>query len=522
MLPLSHNIIHMVLRLTIILLLLSPAASARFRVAIGGFMHESNSFNPAKTTLADYSIQEAGKSKEDLIDLWGRSSSEISGYIAGARREGFDVVPTLHANATPKGPLTTECFNTITGRLIAKFQSVGKIDGILLALHGAMVVDGYPQGDEEIVRRFRKAFGNDLPIIVTHDYHANVSPETVKLATVLITYKQVPHLDTKDRGMQAARIMNGILKGQIKVTKAVVKPPMVYNIIFQNTYAKPYLPITQATIELEKNPKVLAASANGGYQYGDVPWMGPSVIIATNNDQALADREAKRIADMMWATRDQLKLNIPTPAEAVKRAMAAPKFPITLMDTGDNIGGGSAGDSTFILDELIKQKASGWVVAMADPAALNAAVKAGIGGGFDMLVGGKTDNMHGKPVRVKGRVKSLHDGHYIETEVRHGGGRYHQLGLAAVIEAEGSTRDLPNVLLVTAERSSPNSLHQLISVGIYPQRQKILVAKGTIAPRAAYEPIAAEIVYVDSPGATAVNPARFQFKLARKDLFGLK
>jgi microcystin degradation protein MlrC len=316
--------------------------------------------------------------------------------------------------------------------------------------------------------------------------------------------------------------MNRILKGEVKVTKAVVKPPMIYNIIFQNTYQKPFLPITQATIDIEKNPKVLAASASGGYQYADVPFVGPTVIVATNNDQALADREAKRIADMMWATRDQLKLNIPAPAEAVRRAMNAPRFPVALMDTGDNIGGGSAGDSTFILEELLKQKATGWVFVVADKAAVQAAVKAGIGGAFDMAVGGKTDQMHGKPIRVRGRVKSLHDGSYIETEVRHGGGRYHELGLAAVIEAEGSTRDLPNILLLTTRRSSPNSLHQLISVGIYPQRQRILVAKGTIAPRAAYEPVAAEIVYVDSPGATAVNPARFEFKLARPGLFGIK
>ncbi len=513
----------MTLRLILLCLLLSASVlDAKFRVAVGGFKHESNSFNPAKTTLADYTIQEAGKMKEDPLDLWGRSNSDVSGFIAGGKQEGFELLPALVADATPKGPLTTETYDTITARLIAKFKSLGKIDGILLALHGAMVVEGYPHGDEETMRRMRKAFGDQLPIIVVSDYHANVSPETVKLATVLITYKQVPHLDTKERGIQAAHIMNGILSGKVKVTKAIVKPPMVYNIIFHNTYQKPFLPITQATIELEKNPKVLAASANGGYQYADVPWTGPAVTIATNNDQALADREAKRIADMIWNLRDQLKLNIPTPAQAVKAAMAAPKFPVALMDTGDNIGGGSAGDSTFILEELLKQKATGWVFVIADPAAVKAAVKAGIGGTFDMPVGGKTDNMHGKPVRIKGRVKSLHDGNYIETEVRHGGARYHELGLSAVIEAEGSTRDLPNILLLTTERSSPNSLNQIISCGIYPQRMKILVAKGTIAPRAAYEPVAAEIVYVDSPGATAVNPARFTYKLARPGLFGIK
>ena len=147
---------------------------------------------------------------------------------------------------------------------------------------------------------------------------------------------------------------------------------------------------------------------------------------------------------------------------------------------------------------------------------------AGVGGQFDQLVGGKTDRFHGEPVRIRGRVKSLHDGRYIEPEVRHGGGRYNDMGHTAVIEVEGSTRELSNLLLLTYRRTSPNSLHQLISNGVNPRRQKILVAKGCIAPRAAYEPIAARLIEVDTPGLTAVNPKRFTYKHVRRPLFGLE
>jgi microcystin degradation protein MlrC len=137
------------------------------------------------------------------------------------------------------------------------------------------------------------------------------------------------------------------------------------------------------------------------------------------------------------------------------------------------------------------------------------------------MVGGKTDKIHGDPVRVKGRVKAMHDGQYVELEVRHGGGRYKSMGPTSVIEVEGSTRDLPNLLLLTNSPTSPNSLHQLISNGVYPERQRILVAKGTTAPRAAYEPIAARIVEVNSGGAADVNPKRFTFKHIRRPLFGV-
>jgi microcystin degradation protein MlrC len=498
----------------------SDAQTRRPLVAIGSIMHESNSFNPAKTTVKDYHVEE--RPAPDLLERWSRSNSEVAGYIEGGQKAGIDLYPTVYANATPKGPLTDETFNNLVARLVNHLKDAPKLDGVLLALHGAMVVDSHPHGDAEIVRRVREAIGPAMPLIVTHDFHANVSPEIVKLSTVLITYKQNPHLDTKDRGIQAATLMGRILRREIKPVQTVVKPPMVYNIVFQNTYAPPLLPITQESMRLEKeNPKILAVSVSGGYQYADVAYMGPSVIVATDNDPALAEREAKRLSDMLWANREEIRLRLPDAAAAVKDAMTASKFPVALFDMGDNIGGGSAGDSTFLLDELVRQNATGWVVVIADPAAVDAAVKAGIGGTFDMAVGGKTDKMHGSPVRVRGRVKSLHDGKYIETAVRHGGGRYHEMGLTAVIEADGSTRDLANILVVTTRRSSPNSLHQLINVGVYPERQRILTVKGTIAPRAAYEPVAARIVPVDTPGATAVNPARYKFTRVRERLFGI-
>jgi len=384
-----------------------------------------------------------------------------------------------------------------------------------------MVVETYPHGDVELTRRVRELVGPKMPIVITHDFHANVSPDIVKLSNALVTYKEVPHIDAKECGLRAASIMAGAVSGKVKPVQAIAKPPMIYNIVYHYTKKPPLLPIVEESKRLEQQPKILAASVPGGYQYADVPQIGPSVIVVTDNDPELAEREAKRLSDMLWATRDQLAFNLPDAAAAVKMAMQSDRFPVSLMDMGDNIGGGSAGDSTFLLHELIAQKAEGWVVVIADPEAVRAAVKSGIGGRFDMAVGGKTDQFHGKPERVRGIVRSLHLGRYVEPEVRHGGFRYYDMGVTAVIEAEGSTPDLANLLLVTTLRSSPNSLHQLISNGVYPQRQKILTAKGAIAPRAAYEPVSARIIEVDTPGLTAVNPARFTYKLARRPLFGL-
>lgn len=492
-------------------------------IGVAGISHESNSFNIYKTNLEDFNVN-IKEGREERIDRFfanGNAKNISAGYIEGARRFGLELYPTIVTSATPKGPLTTETFNTLMNEIIRDLKAGPKLQGILLNLHGAMIVDDYPSGDQEIVKRVREAFGPEMPIIVTHDFHANITPEIIKYSDVLITFKENPHLDTYDRGMQAAEIMSKMVRKEVRPVQAVVKTPMVYNIAYQSTFMKPLLPITTESKELEKNPKILAASVSGGYQYADVPWMGPAIVVVTNNDPELAEREAKRLSNMLWDTREDTRLNNPKPAEAVKMAMAHEGRPVVLIDMGDNIGGGSSGDSSFLLEELIKQGANGWAMVIADPEAYKMAEKAGVGNSFDFEVGGKTDQLHGKPVRVKGEVRSLNVGRYLETEIRHGGGRYWNMGHTAVIQVEGSTLDEPNLLLLTTLRASPNSAHHFVSNGVYVERQKILVVKGAIAPRVAYEPFASLLISVDSPGATAINPSWFKYYNIREGLFGI-
>ena len=491
------------------------------RIAVGGISAESNSLYPKARPMRE---SRETQSREEWMAEAAKANTVASGVVEAAKKVGLDVYPVLRAGAGSLGYVEKASFDEALDKLVNQLKTANPpFEGVLLILHGAMVVEGYPHGDAEVVRRVREGMGKQFPIVVTHDFHANVSEDIVRHSDVLITYKENPHLDTKDRGVQAATILANMIAGKVKPVQAIAKPPMIVNIVYQDTFHEPFKPVTDESRRLEReNPKILAASVPGGYQWADVPAMGPSAIVVTDNDPELAEREAKRLSDMLWAIRDKLIFKSPDPATAVREAMAADKFPVVLMDTGDNIGGGSAGDGTFILAELVKQKAQGWVMVVADAAANKAAFAAGIGGAFDQMVGGKTDKIHGAPVRIKGRVKALRDGQYVETEIRHGGGRYKSMGLTSVIEVEGSTRDLPNLLLLTNGATSPNSLHQLISNGVYPERQRILVAKGTTAPRAAYEPVAARIVEVNSGGATDVNPKRFTFKHVRPGLFGLE
>ena len=482
-------------------------------IAIGGIMHESNTFSDTPTDYAAFSHTFAN----NIIKMWGEAHHEIGGFIQGATDYNYTVYPTMMAAATPAGRVTDDAFDRLTDMLIQHLKSVLNCEGVLLALHGAMVTESYPDGDGEVLRRLRDALGRDIPIVVTLDQHANVSEQMVAESTALVIYKTTPHIDQRQRGLHAAELMMRILKDGVAPTQALAKPPMLLNIRYHVTSAAPMNAILNAAKQVEQNPNVLAANVAVGYPYADVHEAGPSFVVVTDNNPQLAQDEAARLSDMLWGIRGELTLDLPDAPQAVQQAISldASQHPVILVEMGDNIGGGSPGDSTFILSELLQQGASGFVVVVYDPEGVQSCIQAGVSEAVSLEVGGKMDNRHGDPVAINGRVRLIHDGQYIETEPRHGGQRYHNQGLTAVIEVGGS------LVVLTSRRQTPFSLQQLLSLGINPSDMQMIVVKAAVAYRAAYEPIAGTIIEVDTPGLTAVNPLHFEYHDIRRPVFPL-
>ena len=486
------------------------------RIAIAGFMHESNTFAVFPTTLDQFHIQRGA----DVIDYYRPTFHEMAGYIKGADEYDFELHPLIGADATPGGPVTAETYEAIVGELLSSLKAaLPQIDGLLLALHGAMVAEGFPQADGETVRRVREVVGPDFPLFVTHDYHGNVPPSLVEDATALIIYKTCPHIDQPERGLQAAELLVRTIRGEVKPVSTIVKPEVLFNIVYHNTSTGPMQKLMDAAIALENKPGILATSIAAGYQYADVPYMGPSIVVIADGDAALAQREAERLGQQMWDLRSELIPHVPNAAEAVRIAMNSTEFPIGLFELGDNIGGGSAGDATIILEQLLAQKADGWVVALYDPEAVQTCFAAGIGGTVHLQVGGKLDDMHGAPQTVTGYVRTLCDGKFEETQRRHGGRRYHDQGLTAVIEVNRPTPGKGGLILLNSNRMPPMSIHELTCGGIVPEQQRILVAKGAVAPRAAYEPVCKRIIEVDTAGATSISIPKAEYKSARQTLY---
>lgn len=484
------------------------------RIAIGGFMHESNTFAPLPTDLSRF--RDGSLTYGDaVIPSWQEAHHEVGGFIEGARVFGYTPVPVAMAWATPAGPVSDEFFNHFTDALVTGFR-LARPDGVLLALHGAMVTPRHPDADAEVLRRVRAALGPNVPLVVTLDFHGNVSPQMADTANALVGYQTYPHVDQRQRGVVAADLVSRAVKGEIKPVCHVTKPPMLLNLLGQDTAREPMAGLMRMARTLEKQPDILSVSLMAGFPYADVPEMGASAIVVADGNRNHAKAAADELANAMWAVREQLNVPCPQPEEAVRQALACTNLPALLIDLGDNIGGGSAGDGTVLLAELIKQRAKGFVVVIHAPSAVAQAKDAGVGGRAEVKVGGSTGPLHGPPITVRGTVKSLHEGRWVEVEPRHGGRRQNDQGHTAVIDlADG------NLLVVNTLRTPPFSLGQLTSLGIDPKHARVIVVKAAVAYKAAYAPIGGTVIEVDTPGLTAINAARFEYRHIKRPMYPL-
>ncbi|WP_020471260.1 M81 family metallopeptidase [Zavarzinella formosa] len=484
------------------------------RVLLAGFMHESNTFaaTPANRRRFDEGSLTIG---EAMFPVWREAHHEFGGFIEGCQTHKLTAVPSVMAWAVPCGPVTDDVVEEVTAKITADIRAENP-DGVLIALHGAMVSAGFASPDTEVLRRIREALGPDKPLIATLDFHANVTPEMAAYADALIGYQTYPHIDQRACGLLAAGLMARTLAGEIKPVCAVARRPMIANILGQDTTREPMISLMKLARREEAELGMLSTSVMGGFYYSDVPCMGPSVISVADANRELARSAAEKLADAMWAVRRELYVPCATPEEAVKAGLATPKGPVILVDLGDNIGGGSAGDGTVILAELLRQRAPSFIVALFAPKAVEECRKIGIGGRFTGKVGGQVDKMHGDPVEVSGVVRSLHDGLWVETEARHGGRRHNDQGPTVVVDLDGG-----GTLVMDSLQTPPFSLGQLTSLGLKPETAHLIVVKAAVAYKAAYVPIASRVIEVDTPGVTAVNPARFTYKRVPRPIYPL-
>src|SRR3954469_23204450 len=317
------------------------------RIAVGGFLHETNTFAPTKATFADF--QHGGgwpamTQGPDVLKVMRRINVGLAGFVDSAEAHGWELIPTIACGASPSAHVTGDAFERIVKVMVDGIAAAGPIDAVYLDLHGAMVTEHLDDGEGEILARVRRVIGKDIPLVTSLDLHANVTPEMIEHADALIAYRTYPHVDMAETGRACAQHLALLLKTQRRFAKAFRQLPFLIPISWQCTNDQPTRRIYQKLAALESDA-VPTLSFAPGFPAADFTHCGPSVF-AYGRTQADADAAADKIAALIESHEDDFDGRIYSPDEGVRYAMQLAKTakkPVIIADTQDNPGAG--GDS---------------------------------------------------------------------------------------------------------------------------------------------------------------------------------
>lgn len=462
------------------------------RIGIAGLWHETNTYGPNSADRSAFERFEMLEG-EDIVSAHRGTKTVISGFLS---LENVEYVPLFAAGCWPSGPASSELLDDLIGRVIDSLDAAGPLDGILLNLHGAMVGIGRPDVERDLVEAIR-AHAADTPLAAVLDLHGNPSPEFVRGTDIVIAYDTYPHVDMYERGAEAAQLLRQKIDGRDLLT-VIAKSPLLTCPLSQGTGNQPMRGIAERARSRVTERGLVRVSITAGFAYSDVSRAGISVLVVTDREMT---RQAAEIADETLADieahEDDFVVTRPNAREAVRIALAETAAPTVLADVADNVGGGSAGDGTDILRALVDQSAPSAVVMLADAEVVAASAAAGIGGRVEMAVGGKRDDLHGKPVELQLRVEAITDGRYVS----HGSymtGQQFSTGMTARLRTGGV------VLIVTEVAVPPFHREQWTSAGVDPDTFDIVAAKGALAWREAItSPV--RVIEVATAGACPVD-----------------
>jgi len=469
------------------------------RIAVGGFLHETNTFAPTRATYDGFvhgggwpPMREGAALLEKMRDI----NVGMAGFIPVAETEGWELVPTMWCAASPSAHVTKDAYERVAKTIVDGIKAAGRIDGVYLDLHGAMVAEHLDDGEGEILARVRQIIDNALPLVVSLDLHANVTPLMIEHADALVAYRTYPHIDMADTGAAAARHLALLLRSGSRFAKAFRQIPFLIPISWQCTSDEPCKSIYKTLAALQSDA-VPTLSFAPGFPAADFPDCGPSVF-AYGKTQKDADFAADTIAALVISHENDFDGRIYTPDDGVRYAMELAKHakkPIVIADTQDNPGAGGDSDTTGMLRALVRNGATKAAIGiMVDPESANAAHAAGDGATVKLALGGKSGIAGDAPFEASFVVEKLSDGKFTAPGPYFGGSRI-GLGPSACLR-------IGDIRIVVASRKAQLADQAMYRfVGIEPTEQSILVNKSSVHFRADFEPIAEHIVICAAPGA---------------------
>ena len=464
------------------------------RVLTARFMHETNTFSQVPTDMAMIRRRDFHLDNE-IPEAFRGTRSAFGATFEAADKFGWTLIHPVSANPNPSGIVTNDAFEQITGMILDTVDMKGPIDGVLLHLHGAMVSQSHEDAEGEFLARLRHRLGPDVPVVVTLDLHANVTQRMADNANALIAYRTYPHIDQYERAWQGAELLEPAMRGEIRPKTVIARRPMLYGLDHGRTQQGPMAELIARGEGLESRGEALVVSICAGFSRANIHDVGPSVTVTVDDNVERGQAIAEEFMDYAWETSGFTTVKLLPVAEAVARAKQGKlgDKPLVVADYTDNPGGGGYGDATAFLKGLVEAGVESVVFhAICDPEAVRDGMRAGIGTKVTLTLGGKTDpSMGGGPLPLFGEVTCLTNGRFVAYGPM-GGGIERNYGPSMVFRVGGID------IIVITNNGQAVDLAQFTSLGIDPTRYGTVAVKSMQHFRAAFEPIAREVVLVDT------------------------
>ena len=486
------------------------------RIAIASLMQETNTFSPIPTTRAvfeSYYILHG----EDVLTGYGAARVEVPGFLSVLRAAGAIPVPLFAAYAAAAGCCIRATFEEFMGEIEARLRAAGPLDGVLLALHGALVLDDAPDGEGEIIERVRAILPAAVPIGVSLDLHGHITARMLQPNTFLIGYQDYPHTDIYETGERTARLMLDTLAGRHRPVMALAKRAVLVTPVCARTTDGPLKPVADLARQMEADGTVLHASIFPVQPWIDVPDLGFAALVCADGDRAAAQDAAEQLAAALWQRRDAFDPGLVPLAEAIATGLDAEGVTV-VSDTGDAPTGGAAADSPAVLAGLLAGGAAARerlsLATLCDPAAAAAAHQAGLRARVTLPLGHAFSP--GTPVTATGTVLHLSDGSYTMRDKGAGTeGLAIRMGPTAVLGI-GSIR-----LLIRSVPSTEWDPGMYTSQGLDPRQAALVFVKSPSHFRASFGRFASRILLADTPGPTCADMRRIPFRHVTRPLYPL-
>lgn len=428
--------------------------------------------------------------------------------------KGWTLIEGTAAWADPAGLVSRGAYEGLRDEILGQLQAALPVDAVVLGLHGAMVAQGYSDPEGDFLDRIRAVVGPDVLICAEMDPHSHLTARRVAALDFFVVFKEFPHTDFVDRAEDLWRIAVDTLEGRVRPVVSVFDCRMID--VFP-TSRQPMRGFVDRMMAMERDdPRVLSLSAIHGFMAGDVPEMGTKTVAVTDGDAAHGAAIAERLGRELFANRGRHMMPQLDERQAVAQAMAATAHPVVIADMWDNPGGGTAGDATVVLKELMARGAQGVAIGTIwDPVAVQLCFVAGQGAELPLRFGGKSAPLTGDPVDALVRVVTLNEA----AEMRFGESvvPFGPAARIALLDGAGQETGIEVILNTVRAQSYDPSL--FTALGIDPLAQKILVIKSTNHFYAAFNPIASEILYCAAGKPYPNDPASTPYRLVRQDIW---